>query len=240
MPVNLTIRFDEDQERRLQRELRDMPEELARAQHQAIKRATRTVRSQIARNIARHLFKVRNKDLYDTQRPTNSRRPIRRFFERGDQNRITGSTIQIGGETTQGGIGESVGFGRGLRGRIPLIRFGARQINKGVSYKITKASGRQRIKGAFIATMPTGHEGVFKRFNQTPDNDVLPEGKKRKLPPRIPGRNQMVELLGPSIPHVAQTHSGVQSVINREAGEEYLQELSSQVDRFLERRRRRG
>lgn len=51
--------------------------------------------------------------------------------------------------------------------RIPLIKFGAkgpypsRGKGRGVTYRL--ASGRGRIETAFIARMPGGHEGVFKR-----------------------------------------------------------------------------
>lgn len=53
--------------------------------------------------------------------------------------------------------GAVVGFGRPL----PLIAFRARQNKKGVSVRIM---GRSRlINKAFIATMPSGHKGVFAR-----------------------------------------------------------------------------
>ena len=67
--------------------------------------------------------------------------------------------------------------------RIPLIGFGAkgpepsRGRGRGVSYR--KGKGRSRIGGAFIATMRSGHRGVFKRAG------------KSRLP--------IVELKGPSI-----------------------------------------
>lgn len=70
--------------------------------------------------------------------------------------------------------------------RIPLIEFKARGPEpskgrgRGVSY--TLPTGRGRVPNAFIATMPQGHRGVFKR-TQT-----------RRLP--------IIELFGPSIPHV--------------------------------------
>lgn len=46
--------------------------------------------------------------------------------------------------------------------RIPLIRFGARQTRKGVTYR-GEGRKRQLVPGAFIATMPGGELGVFKR-----------------------------------------------------------------------------
>jgi hypothetical protein len=72
-------------------------------------------------------------------------------------------------------------FGATLR-RIPLIYFKARVPKRkgGVSYSL--AGGKSYISNAFIATMPSGHQGVFTR-----------RGKKR-LP--------IVELFGPSLGHV--------------------------------------
>jgi len=49
--------------------------------------------------------------------------------------------------------------------RTPLIKMGARQKAKGVSVKIGKQ--RKLIKGAFIATMKSGHTGVFIRLEGT-------------------------------------------------------------------------
>lgn len=46
---------------------------------------------------------------------------------------------------------------------LPLIRFGARQVGQGVS---AAAWGKRRTyRGAFIAKMPSGHKGVFKRVS---------------------------------------------------------------------------
>lgn len=70
--------------------------------------------------------------------------------------------------------------------RIPLIAFQARGPEpsrgkgRGVSYRLP--GGRGRIPSAFIATMRSGHRGVF----------------KRKTTRRLP----IAELRGPSLPHV--------------------------------------
>ena len=45
---------------------------------------------------------------------------------------------------------------------IPLIAFGARQVGSGVSVEVTKGK-RSIVRGAFIATMQSGHRGVFMR-----------------------------------------------------------------------------
>lgn len=52
---------------------------------------------------------------------------------------------------------------------IPLIAFGARQTRTGVSVEVTKGK-RSIIRHAFIATMASGHKGVFMR-----------EGPKRRM-----------------------------------------------------------
>lgn len=64
--------------------------------------------------------------------------------------------------------------------RLPLYAFKARQTKTGVSYRLS--SGRGQAPHAFIATMPTGHVGVF----------------ARRLKARLP----IKELLGPSLGHV--------------------------------------
>lgn len=64
--------------------------------------------------------------------------------------------------------------------RIPIMDFNARQTSRGVSYKL--AGSRGFIPSAFIATMGSGHTGVFVRA-----------GRKR-LP--------IDERFGPSIGHV--------------------------------------
>lgn len=46
---------------------------------------------------------------------------------------------------------------------VPLINYGATAYLKGVSVKVRRDSAREKIAGAFIATMPNGHVGVFKR-----------------------------------------------------------------------------
>lgn len=51
--------------------------------------------------------------------------------------------------------------------RIPLFEFSARQNRRGVSYRIERGAPRKTAQSAFIATMKSGHEGVFKRTGPT-------------------------------------------------------------------------
>lgn len=46
-------------------------------------------------------------------------------------------------------------------GRVGLIEYAARQTSKGVTVSVK--NGRKLIRSAFIATMPSGHRGVFQR-----------------------------------------------------------------------------
>lgn len=72
--------------------------------------------------------------------------------------------------------------------RIPLFDFGARQTARGVS--ANTGGGRKVYKGSFIATMKSGHKGVFERKTR---------GKGSK---RLP----IIEKFGPSLPHVFMKH----------------------------------
>lgn len=75
---------------------------------------------------------------------------------------------------------------------IPLIQYGARQTAKGVTVNVL--NGRKLIKGAFIATMRSGHTGVFVREPNGKHKKVMSGGKAswHQLPIR--------ELFGPAVP----------------------------------------
>ena len=101
--------------------------------------------------------------------------------------------------------------------RIALKEFGARQTRRGVSYKIQKSGAKQQIESAFIATMSSGHTGVFKR-----------KGKSR-LP--------VQELRGPSL---GRAFEGAESLVRR-VTEDTRKNLAMQIDKqvkyILEKRR---
>lgn len=46
---------------------------------------------------------------------------------------------------------------------LPLMTFGARQTKKGVSVQVKKTVARSVVAGSFLATMKSGHQGVFWR-----------------------------------------------------------------------------
>ena len=99
---------------------------------------------------------------------------------------------------------------------LPLIRFGARKTKKGVS---AAPWGKRRIhKGAFIAKMPSGHRGVFKRTS------------KERLP--------IKELWGPSIPK-AFLHQDIQQSLKRVINTKWPGNFAHEI-RFRLRKFNRG
>lgn len=101
-----------------------------------------------------------------------------------------------------------------IRGRrIPLIAFQARGPEpsrgrgRGVSYRLP--GGRGRVDVGFIATMPSGHRGVFKRPGAL--------GRRVQGPRQAAQRLPIVELFGPSLPHVFAKYLPVFEVAAQEA-----------------------
>lgn len=74
---------------------------------------------------------------------------------------------------------------------IGLINYGARQTKSGVSVQVK--AGRTILRHAFIATMPSGHRGVFERIGNT-HKRIVRNGKALRT--TLP----IKELFGPSIP----------------------------------------
>ncbi len=107
----------------------------------------------------------------------------------------TAATREIAADVglTQGVVRKSIELTRATPGqlraalwfsgkRIPLVDFGARQTATGVTYRL----GRGSALHAFLATMRSGHAGVFRRRN------------KARLP--------IAELRGPSLARVFGNH----------------------------------
>ena len=46
---------------------------------------------------------------------------------------------------------------------VPLINYQARQGKRGVTIRVSRKGSRVRLRHGFIATMPSGHRGVFER-----------------------------------------------------------------------------
>ena len=98
--------------------------------------------------------------------------------------------------------------------RIPLLRWGARQTAKGVSYAIRRGAGRTTALGSFMqgrrgkdVVMPSGHRGVFARTGK--------------------GRLPIAELRGPSVPAVME---GIADLSAEVLDEQYAAKLETEID----------
>jgi hypothetical protein len=86
--------------------------------------------------------------------------------------------------------------------RLRLIDLGAKQTATGVTYR--GHGGRALVRGAFLATMQSGHTGVFKRKLPT----LSRKGRPRSSP-ALPIR----ELYGLSVPFVATKQHILESTL---------------------------
>lgn len=87
--------------------------------------------------------------------------------------------------------------------RIPLVEFGARETARGVTYRIG-GQGRSLADRAFIATMKSGHRGVFRRLTAAgPLPKVGKRAERQRAARLMVGRLPIYELFGPSVPRVA-------------------------------------
>lgn len=96
---------------------------------------------------------------------------------------------------------------------LPLIWFRARQTRAGVTFQLRKAEGRKTAEHAFIARMPSGWRGVYRRVG------------RRRLPIR--------QLFGPSVGEAFAGAPVVASQIVDETGFKLRDELNTQIGLLL-------
>jgi Prophage minor tail protein Z (GPZ). len=157
MPEPLTIEFDA--EKAIQA-MQSAPARTARGTARALNRALTTGRADMASRLAKDMG-LRARDAKEAI-TTEQARPDRL------QVRLVAS------------LRRRPLYDFGAKGPIPSYGKG-----KGVSYRIG-SKGRGRVGSAFIATMPSGHTGVFRRVTTH--------------------RLKIIELFGPSIGHVFNAH----------------------------------
>ncbi len=216
MPIETDVQLDDRQRRQLQRLVGHIRGGVPKVIHHATRRTVTAVRVQIVNNVHQNL-NVKKTDLF---KRGNRRRPIQeRLIWEGS--RVVTGMVKVRGNQAGDDIESKAGGGirakQKLRvGRIPLGKFGPTQIRKGVSYRITRGGGRERVAGAFVATMRTGYRGVFIR----PRTD-----------------SKMGELFGPSIPHVAERRPAIRMMLSTDKIDRiYEHNLASRVDFLLQRR----
>lgn len=138
----------------------------------------------------------------------------------GLRNSDVSPSIQISRATWSRQFGALVVTGK----RVPLLAFGARGPEpsrgrgQGVTYRLP--GGRGRAEHAFLATMRSGHRGVFQRRPGA-------------------GRLPITELFGPSLPH-AMVSSGILAA--QEANGETLlaKNMNHEIDWIIRQRVQAG
>jgi len=100
--------------------------------------------------------------------------------------------------------------------RLPLIKLKAKQTRKGVTYRQIGSRERILVRHAFIATMPSGHRGVFRRATS--------------------GRLPIRELKGPSLFEVFENAQAEANQIYLESAKRLEQNIADQVKVILARR----
>lgn len=98
---------------------------------------------------------------------------------------------------------------------LPLIDYSVRQVQAGVSVQVKRATARSVIKGAFIATVKSGHKGAFWRewHGEKQPKRKIAYGKLPKIY-RLPVK----QLYGPRIPDIL-SNEPVIAVVLKKAGE---------------------
>jgi len=113
---------------------------------------------------------------------------------------------------------------------IPLIAYRARTTKKGVTAQIYKKSKRTLYPFCFIATMKSGHKGVFSR-----EKPPYKSHTQRKLPWIILGRKYRLPInqkFGPMAPDIAKRAS-VMNPILAKAGVRLKKEIDVKLNHEL-------
>lgn len=193
------VEFDPKQFEEVRALFRGFPQKLPVAMRDAVNRTAATVRKRTVDVITGEL-NIKRRDLDGEHR--------------------------YGGVKVRKATVESLEAGVSVTGsRIPIFRFGARQNKTGVTYQVSRSGGRGLIRRGFVATMKSGHVGVFQRLG--PKTWVTRTKGPRRFEQRI------FEPFGPSIPHVAGRNPGFKKLLDVEAGDELQKNLASQIDRFV-------
>ena len=101
---------------------------------------------------------------------------------------------------------------------MSLAHFGAKQTKRGVSVAV-KRGGRKMLPGAFMATMPSGHRGVFYRSKSG-------KGRVRRYP--------IQALYGPSIALLFASRA-VSDVVRKTSQDNFPRIFQSRYDHYRDR-----
>jgi hypothetical protein len=113
----------------------------------------------------------------------------------------------------------------------PLAAFWPTQTAKGVRVTVRRSRGPEEIPHAFIATMKSGHTGVFIRTGPAVPSQKRIKRGSRKGQPVL--RQQIKELYGPTVVGVLAGKPGMLDRIKKAMGEVLVTRMASQVSRFF-------
>lgn len=120
---------------------------------------------------------------------------------------------------------------------IPLIKYGATQVRDGVSVRIKRGSPKKTIKFAFLATMKSGHKGVFQRTSPFVGAG-RPIGNTGRLHMNAPGkwprqyRLPIKELHGPRVEDI-MSNTPVMTDILEKASQRLHDRLEHEADHII-------
>lgn len=96
---------------------------------------------------------------------------------------------------------------------LGLIHFKARQTKKGVTLQIKKKEPRKFLKHAFIATMPSGHKGVFWREYKGTRGATRKGMAYAAIPRKY--RLPIKELYGPRVPDILSNEPVMKPILDK-------------------------
>jgi hypothetical protein len=118
---------------------------------------------------------------------------------------------------------------------IPLYRFKAKQVKKGVSVSVTKAGGRKVAKGKFVARMKSGHAGVFERTGPHDPKKLHRVKRGRNAGKRYFAALPIDEKFGPEPYQVIVNQDGAMDRIRERGIAVFEERFAHELDRVLER-----
>lgn len=120
-------------------------------------------------------------------------------------------------------------------GRIALAKFGGRWTRRaaGASYAITRGA-RKTVPHAFMATMPSGHVGIFIRTKWLGSSSGLHPGVAARVKRGGARKGEkFIELFGPSVPQVAERSEELTRGFNIDVSDRFAKALASQLALLL-------
>ena len=126
---------------------------------------------------------------------------------------------------------------------LPLIEYSARSVVKGTSVQVLRKSTRSVIRHAFIATMLSGHKGVFWRAPRKVGTGKWPVGRRMKLPSPFGVYDKLTkfqlpieELYGPRIEDILDNDEIINPILDH-ASQRFDDRLEYHTERLLARAR---